>query len=418
MSYKNIFILDTGKEWGGGTNSLIELIKRMDKSQYKFSAVFYNNYKMGKGSDIKTEVGKLGCEFILIEKTPQKIYAKILKEAARLALFFSKGMKKGAIFYLDYLFRILPDSDKIAALIRDGGCDLLYMNNQPSSNLEGILAAKALNLKCIQHSRIDVNLNLFEADAVNSGVSKVICVSKGVMDSLVRSGVSPQKCAVVYNGIAPDMKPITDASEIRRMYGINDDDILIGTVGSLIKRKRINDLIDALATLQFQNSGDKTNPPCPPLLKVGEGGLKCIIVGDGPERENLKKRVLQKGLKEKVMFTGFQSDAISHINAMDIFAIPSEKEGLPRVILEAMLMAKPVVACNVTGSSELVIDGETGFLVSVKDPDALAAAMSRLIASSELRNTMGAMGRERVLEKFSMEAYITGVSKIFEEVLG
>ena len=143
-----------------------------------------------------------------------------------------------------------------------------------------------------------------------------------------------------------------------------------------------------------------------------------MIVGDGPEKENLQIEARKKGLHERVIFTGFQSDAISYINVMDIFVLSSENEGLPRVILEAMLMAKPVVACNVTGSSELVIDGETGFLVSVKDPDALAAAMSRLIASSELRNTMGAMGRERVLEKFSMEAYITGVSKIFEEVLG
>lgn len=402
MSCKNIFILDTGKEWGGGTNSLIALIKRMDKSQYKFSAVFYSNYKMGKVSDIKTEMEKLGCRFILVEKTSRKIYTKILKEAARLAIFFSKGLKKRAVFYLDYLFRILPDSDKIEALLRDSGCDLLYMNNQPSSNLEGIIAAKALNLPCIQHSRIEVSLNLFEADTVNSGVSKVICVSKGVMDSLVRSGVSQQKCTVVYNGIDPDMKPMTDASEIRRMYNINDDEILIGTVGSLIKRKRINNLIDALARITAVNN-DKP--------------VKCMIVGDGPERENLKKRVLQKGLKEKVIFTGFQSDAISHINAMDIFALPSEKEGLPRVILEAMLMARPVVACDVTGPSELVADGETGFLVSVKKANMLANALLKLMASDDLRRRMGEKGRMRIIERFTIDKYVTGVSNIFKEVL-
>ena len=401
MSCKNIFILDTGKEWGGGTNSLIELLKRMGKNRYKISAVFYNNYKMGKGSDIKTEMEKLGCEFILIEQTSQKVYLKILKEATRLALFFSKGLKKRAIFYLDYLFRILPDSDKIAALIKDRGCDLLYMNNQPSSNLEGILAAQALNLKCIQHSRIDVSLNLFEADAVNSGVSKVICVSKGVMDSLVRSGVSPQKCVVVYNGIDPAVKPIASVLEIRRMYGINDDEILIGTVGSLIKRKRINDLIEALVELR-----EKSDKP-----------FKCMVVGDGPERENLQKEVLQRGLKEKVIFTGFQSDAISHINAMDIFALPSEKEGLPRVILEAMLMARPVVACDITGPSELVADGETGFLVSVKKANMLVNALLKLVASDDLRRRMGEKGRMRVIERFTIDKYVNGVSNIFEEVL-
>jgi L-malate glycosyltransferase len=402
MSLKNIVLLDTGKEWGGGTNSLIELIKRLDKSHYKFSAIFYSNYTMGKGSDIKTEMEKLGCKFILIEKTPQKIYAKILKEAARVALFFSKGLKKRAVFYLDYLFRILPDSDKIAALLREKRCDLLYMNNQPSSNLEGILAAKALNLNCIQHSRIDVRLNLFETEAVNSLVSRVICVSKGVMDGLVRSGVSPQKCTVVYNGIDPDTKPLTDASEIRRMYGIKNDDILIGSVASLIKRKRINDLIDAVARLTLINNDKR---------------VQCIIVGDGPEREYLQQMVLQKGLKEKVVFTGFQSDAISHINAMDIFALPSEKEGFPRVILEAMLMARPVVACDTTGPSELIADGETGFLVSVNDTHMLANALLKLVSSAALRRRMGEKGRMRVIEGFTIDKYVNGVSNIFEEVL-
>jgi len=302
---------------------------------------------------------------------------------------------------------------------------MLYMNNQPSSNLEGIIAGMALNLPCIQHSRVDVRLNKVEADAVNNCISKVICVSNGVRDSLVSSGVLPEKCIVVYNGIDPDMKPITSASAIKRMYGINDNEILIGTVGSLIKRKRINDLIKALDKMQTQEGsvalyGQRKSLGINPNVttKMGQGGIKCMIVGDGTEKENLQREVLRMGLQDRVIFTGFQTDAISYVNAMDIFVLPSENEGLPRVILEAMLMAKPVVAYNVTGPSELVVDGETGFLVSVKETDMFANALSKLVASDNLRRGMGEKGRMRVIERFAIDKYVNGVSNIFEEVLG
>lgn len=414
MPAKRVIILDTGKEWGGGTNSLLELLKRLvpegsnrgiDRGKYHFIALFYKNYKKGNKSDIKTEIEKLGIGFFILEQQGQSFLSKMLKEIIRALFFFSKRLKKYFIFLIDHKFRIEPNAVKIAEILKSQNVNMLYMNNQPSSNLEGIIAGRALNLPCIQHSRVDVKLNKIEAVAVNNSVSKVICVSNGVRDSLVSSGVLPEKCIVVYNGIDPDMKPMTSASEIRRIYGIKDNEILIGTVGSLIKRKRINDLIEAMAELHRRVKGQ------------GSRG-KVIIVGEGPEMDNLQREVAEKGLQDNVIFTGFQTDAISYINAMDIFALPSENEGLPRVILEAMLMAKPVVACNITGPSELVVDGETGFLVSVKETDMLANAISKLAASDDLRRGMGEKGRMRVIERFAIDKYVNGVSNVFKEVLG
>ncbi|HBR16449.1 MAG: hypothetical protein A3G39_05220 [Deltaproteobacteria bacterium RIFCSPLOWO2_12_FULL_43_16] len=434
MPAKRVLILDTGKEWGGGTNSLLELLKRfvpegsnrgIDTSKYHFTALFYNNYKKGNESDIKTEIEKLGIDFFILEQQGQSFLSKMLKEIIRVLFFFGRRLKKYFIFLIDYKFRIEPNAVKIAEILKSQNVNMLYMNNQPSSNLEGIIAGMALNLPCIQHSRVDVRLNKVEADAVNNCISKVICVSNGVRDSLVSSGVLPEKCIVVYNGIDPDMKPITSASAIKRMYGINDNEILIGTVGSLIKRKRINDLIKALDKMQTQEGsvalyGQRKSLGINPNVttKMGQGGIKCMIVGDGTEKENLQREVLRMGLQDRVIFTGFQTDAISYVNAMDIFVLPSENEGLPRVILEAMLMAKPVVAYNVTGPSELVVDGETGFLVSVKETDMFANALSKLVASDNLRRGMGEKGRMRVIERFAIDKYVNGVSNIFEEVLG
>ena len=413
---KRILILDTGKEWGGGTNSLFELLKRIDRTRYHFTALFYHNYKKGDKSDIKAEIEKLGVDFLLLEQNRQAVASKLFKESSRLIFFFSKKLKRHFIFLTDYHFRIKPNVRNIADILKRLKINLIYMNNQPSSNLEGIIVARDAGIQCIQHSRIAAMLNGFEVDVVNKWLTRMICVSEGVRKSFVEQGINASICDVVYNGIDQNTIPATAASEIRKKWGVGDDEILIGTVGSLIKRKRINDLIDAMARIQSQDKNASSPSPCP--LPSGERiKVRGMIVGGGPEKANLQKQVLKLDLQDKVIFTDFQTDAISYINAMDIFVLPSEKEGLPRVILEAMLMERPVVACDTTGSSELVVDSKTGFLVPVKKPEIMADAILKLIASSDLRKKLGQNGRAMVLERFSIDSYISGVSRIFEEVL-
>ncbi|MEM2661455.1 MAG: glycosyltransferase family 4 protein [Nitrososphaeria archaeon] len=397
----NILILDTGKEWGGGTNSLLELLKRIDKTRYHFIALFYYNYKKGDESDIKSEIEKLGIEFLLLEQKKQPVIVKILKELFRILFFFSRKLKKYMIFLIDYQFRIKTNAKRIAHILRDLKIDLLYMNNQPSSNLEGIIASKITGIPALQHIRIETRLNCFEIKFANSCLKKMICNSYGVKDAFVKQGIDAKKCVVVHNGIDVETKPTISPSEIRKKWGISENEIIVGTVGSLIKRKRIIDLIDAfyIVTNQTKNS------------------LKCIIVGDGPEKDSLIEYAKRKKIHEKFIFTGFQVNAISYINVMDIFVLTSEREGFSKVILEAMLMGKPVVASNVTGPAELVIDGETGFLVPVRHPEIFANYILKLINNHELRKQMGEKARKRAIEKFSIEKYIAGVENILKECL-
>ena len=404
MLPKRILILDTGKEWGGGTNSLLELLKRIDKTKYHFTALFYNNYKKGDESDIKSEIEKLGVEFLILEQRTQPVIAKTAKELLRLLFFFSRQLKRYSVFLIDYQFRIKRNAEKISELLKNLRIDLFYMNNQPSSNLEGIIASKMTGVSALQHSRIEATLNSFEVKAVNLWLKKMICVSEGVKNSFVRQGIDKSKCVVVHNGIAIETVPNASRQDIRKMWGISDENILIGAVGSLIKRKRINDLIEAFAELYSK-------------FKIQNSKFKIMVIGDGTERENLQKEVLEKRLQDKVVFTGFQSDAISYINALDILVMASEKEGLPRVILEAMLMVKPVIACDIAGPSELIVDGETGFLVPVGQTKAIANAMLSLTKDSALRDQMGEKAKERVTRYFPVEKYANSVNKIFEELI-
>jgi glycosyltransferase involved in cell wall biosynthesis len=100
---------------------------------------------------------------------------------------------------------------------------------------------------------------------------------------------------------------------------------------------------------------------------------------------------------------------------MDVCVLCSSKEGLPRVVLEAMLADKPVVGSDVTGTRELIVNEETGLLYAYGDVPALTAALRRLLSDPVLRQTMGEAGRRRVEVGFSIDAYVNGVSQVLTE---
>ena len=398
---KNILILDTGKEWGGGTNSLLELLKRINKEKYIYYVLFYVNYRKGNDSSIKKEIEKLGIEFILLEQEKPSFLAKILKEIVRILFFFSKNIQKQLIFYVDYQSRIKKDANRISAILINRKIDLIYMNNQPSSNLEGIVASEMTDIPSLQHARIETTLKPYEVKASNRTLSKIICVSEGVKSNFVTNGINESKCVVVHNGISSETKPLVPSREIKARWGIADTDIVIGTVGSLIKRKRVKDLIEIMHI----------------IATTTDYSVKCLIIGEGPERNNLVNLAKKKKLYDKIIFTGFQIDAVSYIKAMDIFVMTSEKEGLSRVILEAMLMGRPVVS-HITSASELIINRENGMLVPLGNTGKFTTSIIELIESPELRKSMGENAHKRIVDNYSIEKYIHGVDTIFAEILG
>lgn len=397
---KNILILDTGKEWGGGTNSLLELLKRIDKNKYHFTALFYNNYKKGNDSEIKSEIEKLGIDFQLIKRKKQPLAVKALKELGRLLLFFSKKAIRHYIFFIDYHFRIKPDSIEIMSILKKQDIDLLYMNNQPSSNLAGMLAAKDFEMPVIQHARSNAQLLPKEVKIANQRLARMICVSNGLKFNYLRQGIKKDIVYVVYNGIDTTITPAVSPDIIRKELRINDNEMIIGMVGSLMKRKGFDIFIKALSH-----------------LKNTAKNFKGLVIGSGPIIKDLMRLTDTLGLRGYLIFAGFKDDVFSYINAVDILVLSSFGEGLPRVILEAMLAGKPVVASNVTGSSELVIDGETGFLVPAGHPALFADAILKLLENPDLRKQMGEKARKRVIENFSIEGYVNGVEHVFAEVL-
>ncbi len=388
---KRILLLDTGHEWGGGTNSMLELLKRLDCECFQVTACFYRDYSKGDSS-LRKELAAIGIPLVVLPLRCQPLWAKLAKELLRGLLAWRKPWRQRAVFAVERLWRIQPRAQALAALLRDGNYDLLYMNNQPASNLEGYLAAELAGRPVVQHCRIEPKLNGVERAAVNRIARCVICVSAGVAEALVAQGVRRDLCRVVYNAIDGQQAlpgPI-------HLPDVAAGTPIIGAVGSLIKRKSLDQLLRAVATLDHR--------PLPHLL----------LVGEGPEHRTLHALAEQLGLAGRITFAGFQKQPLPWLAAMDILALPSAQEGLPRVILEAMLLGKPVVASDVVGARDLVVHGETGFLHDYGDERALAAHLAALLADPAQGRRFGAAGRERVLRDFAIERYVADVSQVLE----
>ncbi|HMM71761.1 MAG TPA: glycosyltransferase, partial [Rhodocyclaceae bacterium] len=137
---RRMLLLDTGKEWGGGTNSMIELLKRLDRARFAVTACFYHDYPRGS-STLAVELAAIGVPLMVMPVRSQPLWAKMAKELARGLLGWHRRWRAAAVFRIELCWRIRPRARALAEVLRQGGYTLLYMNNQPASNLEGYLAA-------------------------------------------------------------------------------------------------------------------------------------------------------------------------------------------------------------------------------------------------------------------------------------
>ena len=141
-----------------------------------------------------------------------------------------------------------------------------------------------------------------------------------------------------------------------------------------------------------------------------------LVVGDGTERPNVQRRANDLRIGEgRLQFLGSRSDIHALLAAADFFVLPSDVEGLPMAVLEAMAHGLPVVATAVGGIPEVITDGREGLLVPPGDAAALARAIQRLLTSSEMRLRLGDAARDRVSKEFSLETMANRYQQIYAE---
>lgn len=165
---------------------------------------------------------------------------------------------------------------------------------------------------------------------------------------------------------------------------------LIGAIAELTRTKGLNYLVDAARILRSAS----TLP------------FHIAVIGDGEEREQLATQAGDLGVRELISFLGFIPDAYRYLTGFDIFVLPSVKEGLPYVLLEAMAASVPIVATRVGGTPDAVIDKKNGILVPPKDSHALAGALEALIENRSERHALANAGATMVRERFSLDGMI------------
>lgn len=138
------------------------------------------------------------------------------------------------------------------------------------------------------------------------------------------------------------------------------------------------------------------------------------MLGEGPLHDALQQQAQQSGIAERVIFTGFRDNPLDYLAAFDVFILASKSEGLPRVVLEAMLLKTAVIGSRVTGTAELIEHNRTGLLYDYGDTDALFAQIKMLWLDTTTRQQLLMQANSRVKERYAIENYISGVETILQ----
>jgi glycosyltransferase involved in cell wall biosynthesis len=201
------------------------------------------------------------------------------------------------------------------------------------------------------------------------------------------------KPEVIHNGIPYD-EFLKTYPAAKSQLGLPVDKLIITMIG------RINPGKGQLFFLEMASRISRTFPQCHFVL-VGDPfpGYECI-------QEEIRFAIIEKGLSEKVIDLGFRTDVPKILAASDIFVLPSIlPDSFPTVILEAMASGKPIVATRSGGASEMILEGETGFLIPIGDVEKGIEKFSKLIENEAMRLEMGKAGRSRVLKDYSLKAF-------------
>lgn len=231
-------------------------------------------------------------------------------------------------------------------------------------------------------------------------VDRLICVSEATRASFRAAGIPERQLGTVRNGINPLPAVVADRRTLRAGLGLPLSARLVLTVGRFTMQKGYHIFAGAVPTVAARHPD-----------------THFIWVGVGPMEGELRARVRDNGLADRVHFVGQRADVPALMAASDLFVLPSLFEGLPLVVLEAMAAGLPVVGTRVCGTDEAVIDGVTGRLVEAGDAPALADAILETLARPGLAARRGAAGKRRVTREFGAARMADETAAIYEELL-
>jgi glycosyltransferase involved in cell wall biosynthesis len=227
----------------------------------------------------------------------------------------------------------------------------------------------------------------------------ITAISKATKEALVKyENFKRNRIKVIYNGIDGYLFNKDNPKDIRREYGITENAFVMGTIARLDPIKNQQMMLRSLKLIQ------RLFPQ-----------TVLIIVGDGPQRESLEVYAKNLGIASNVIFAGFQQETHHFYNVFDVFLLTSFSEGTAMTLLEAMAAGTAIVATDVGGNPEIILDNETGFIIPSNNEIVLADKICTLIKSPELKKKMGIAGRERFDKYFTANNMERAYEALYEK---
>lgn len=301
---------------------------------------------------------------------------------------------------------------KLYRLIRKGRYHIVHTHSSKAGVL-GRIAAKMAGTPIIVHTLHSLVFHEYQPWVVNKlwrAIKKFcapmtdhfISVSSIISEKAIRAGIArPEKFTTIYSGMELDwfLNAQVDPAAVRREFGIPDGALVVGKIARLFDLKGHDQLMDAA-----------------PAIVARHPGVRFFLIGDGVLYDHLVERARRAGILDNFVFAGLvaRERIPEMISAMDVVVHTSLREGLARVLPQALAMGKPCVSFNIDGAPEVVIPDETGYLVEPGDAVGLTEAISRLLGDSDLRARMGAAGRRKVDPAFRAETMVEQISDIYQ----
>lgn len=362
----------------GPANSLLTLLDSFPLERYN-SAVALR------------ETGSLHSE--LEKRGVQNFTLSLPKPAGLNALFFCLNLPLAVV--------------KMVAFIKRNKIDLIHVHQ--SQSLWGLIAGKVAGVPVVFHVR-EIMRNRNIQRLILSLSTRIVAISRAVENSFSQLGSpsSREKISVVYNAVDLDrFDPAKQNSSVRNKWGVPEQVPLVLLVSKLIGNKGHLDFIRSYSLVK------EKFPEVEYMIVGGE------MPGHEAYAQEVRSLVTELGHGDTIHLAGSQSDVVQFLAASDIVVQPSTcEEGLGRVPIEAMALAKPVVATAVGGIPEVVVDGETGYLVPKHDPNALSGGILKLLGDSELRKNFGQAGYNRAHSLFNAPKHVDLIAQIYDELIG
>jgi glycosyltransferase involved in cell wall biosynthesis len=294
---------------------------------------------------------------------------------------------------------------ELLKLIRTEEIDIIHTHGY-KSDIIGLIAARLSGIRVIAtphgfENAADWKLRLYMKAGIRA-LKKMDCVaplSDDLEQELLMHGVASERMKTVLNGV--DLSELKNGQhESPTKTEISSTQKIIGYVGQLSARKNVADLIRGFNLLHARL------PDC-----------RLILVGDGPQRNELATLAQSLPCRDMIEFAGYRDDRLDIMRTFDIFCMTSTMEGIPRAMMEAMALHTPVVAYNIPGVDKLVIHGITGLMAEMGNVGMIADHLFQILTDVKLHQQMMDAGYRHVVDRFSAERMAREYEHIYEQVL-